>query len=146
MIKVRVDAADFDVGIETDQLVGGGAGGIASFIGVVRGDGGLISLTLEDYPAMTTRALQQLAENAVARWPLTNVTLVHRTGTMHPGDRIVFVGTASAHRAAALESCAYLIDRLKTDAPFWKHELFADGRKHWVEPQAADSAAVARWG
>jgi molybdopterin synthase catalytic subunit len=145
MIDVRVALDPFDTGAEMDRLAHAGVGGIASFIGVVRGDGGLASLTLDHYPAMTERALRALAETAEARWDLAAVTLVHRVGRMVPGDRIVFVGTASAHRAAALESCAFLIDRLKTDAPFWKRETFADGRAFWVDPRASDDDAAGRW-
>jgi molybdopterin synthase catalytic subunit len=146
MIDVRVSPDPFDAGVEIDRLALAGVGGIASFIGVVRGDGGLESLTLDHYPAMTQAALQALAEGAKARWDLAAVIIVHRVGTMVPSDRIVFVGTASAHRAAALESCAFLIDRLKTDAPFWKREVFADGRAAWVDARAGDNAAAARWG
>ena len=146
MIDVRVAEADFDVGDETDRLAGAGVGGIATFIGVVRGDGGLVSLTLDHYPAMTERALGALAGQAATRWGLASVTIIHRVGTLHPGERIVFVGTASAHRAAALEACGYLIDRLKTDAPFWKRETFADGRANWVEARETDDNAAARWG
>ena len=145
MIEVRVAVADFDVGTETDRLAGAGVGGIATFIGVVRGDGGLVSLMLDHYPAMTERALGALAGQATTRWRLAAVTIIHRVGTLHPGERIVFVGTASAHRAAALEACAYLIDRLKTDAPFWKRETFADGRAGWVEARETDNNAAARW-
>lgn len=145
MIHVRVGPEDFDVGHETERIAGDGAGGVATFVGVVRGGDGLVSMTLEHYPAMTERALQALAEGAVERWPLTAVTIIHRIGELIPGDRIVFVGTASAHRAAVLESCAYLIDRLKTDAPFWKSECFTDGRAKWVDAREADNKAAARW-
>jgi molybdopterin synthase catalytic subunit len=145
MIRIRVSAEDFDVGAETALMSGNGVGGIATFIGVVRGGDGLVSMTLEHYPAMTERALQALAESALARWPLSAVTIIHRVGEMVPGDRIVFVGTASAHRAAALESCAYLIDRLKTEAPFWKSERFADGSVKWVEARESDNEAANRW-
>lgn len=146
MIRVRIGPDDFDAGAELATLCTAGVGGISSFIGVVRGDDGLISLALEHYPAMTERALQMLAEQAAARWGLDGVTIVHRVGAMVPGDRIVFVGTASAHRGAALESCAFLIDALKTRAPFWKRERFADGRDVWVEARANDEDAAARWG
>jgi molybdopterin synthase catalytic subunit len=145
MIDVRVSDEPFDTGAEMDRLAHAGVGGIASFIGVVRGDGGVSSLTLDHYPAMTERALRALAETAEARWDLAAVTLIHRVGAMVPGDRIVFVGTASAHRAAALESCAFLIDRLKTEAPFWKREMFADGRAEWVEARETDQTAATRW-
>jgi molybdopterin synthase catalytic subunit len=145
MIEVRVSEADFDAGAETELLIGSGVGGIATFIGVVRGEDDLISLTLDHYPAMTERALETLAEHATTRWDLTGVTIIHRVGILHPAERIVFVGAASAHRAAALEACAYLIDRLKTDAPFWKRETFADGRADWVKGRDTDAAAAARW-
>jgi molybdopterin synthase catalytic subunit len=146
MIDVRVVAEPFDAGEELDRLASAGVGGIASFIGIVRGDGGLASLTLDHYPAMTERALRGLAAAAQERWDLAAVILIHRVGTMMPGDRIVFVGTASAHRAEALESCAFLIDRLKTEAPFWKRETFADGIEKWVEAREIDQAAATRWG
>ena len=145
MIDVRVVVEPFDAGAEIDRLARPGVGGIASFIGIVRGDGGLTSLTLDHYPAMTDKALRALAEQAAARWSLSAVTLIHRVGTMLPGDQIVFVGTASPHRAAALESCAFLIDRLKTDAPFWKRETFADGRANWVEARDSDDVSASRW-
>ena len=103
-------------------------------------------MTLEHYPAMTGAVLEALAGEAAARWPLDGVTLIHRVGRLFPGDRIVFVGAASRHRAAALEACAFLIDRLKTDAPFWKKEEFADGRSAWVEARASDDDAARRWG
>jgi molybdopterin synthase catalytic subunit len=145
MIIVRVSPEDFDFGAEVARLSGDGTGGVATFIGVVRGGNSLVSMTLEHYPAMTERALKTLAESAVERWPLSAVTIIHRVGELTPGDQIVFVGTASAHRAAALESCAYLIDRLKIDAPFWKSERFADGRAEWVEARGSDDEAAARW-
>jgi molybdopterin synthase catalytic subunit len=146
MITVRVDEHDFDVGAECERLIAGGVGGIATFIGVVRGDDGLVSLTLDHYPAMTAHALERLASEAAERWSLDGITIIHRVGTLQAADRIVFVGTASSHRASALEACAYLIDRLKTDAPFWKREAFADGRAHWVEARESDATAKARWG
>lgn len=146
MIDIRVSPADFDAGAETNRLVDAGVGAIATFMGIVRGDGRLVALTLDHYPAMTERALRMLADDAAARWALSAVTIVHRVGRLTPGARIVFVGTASAHRAAALESCACLIDRLKTDAPFWKHEVFTNGDARWVEARQADADTSARWG
>jgi molybdopterin synthase catalytic subunit len=146
MIDVRIGTEVFDAGAEIDALGGEGIGAIATFIGIVRGDGGLTSLTLDHYPAMTERALRGLAGEAVARWTLNGVTIVHRVGTMAPGERIVFVGTSSPHRAAALDACAFLIDALKTRAPFWKREAFDDGRTGWVEAKEADDHATARWG
>jgi molybdopterin synthase catalytic subunit len=146
MISVRIAPDDFDAGAELAALGIEGVGGIASFIGIVRGGEGLVSLMLEHYPAMTQRALDMLAQQATARWQLDGVTIIHRVGEMVPGERIVLVGVASAHRAAALEACAFLIDALKTRAPFWKRERFADGRDDWVDARTSDEDAVARWG
>lgn len=145
MIEVVVVSQSIDVGSLTDRLAAGGVGAVASFVGIVRGDDGLASLTLDHYPGMTEDALRKLAIEAAARWSLKAAIIAHRVGTMIPGDRIVFVGTASPHRADALEACAFLIDRLKTDAPFWKREAFADGREKWVEARDTDAAAAARW-
>jgi molybdopterin synthase catalytic subunit len=145
MTRIKIQTETFDVGAELARLEALGGGAVASFIGLVRGDGGLSELTLEHYPGMTEAALQGLADTALPRWALEGVTIIHRIGAMVPGERIVFVGTASPHRAAALEACSFLIDRLKTDAPFWKQERFADGRQLWVEPRASDDAAAARW-
>ena len=145
MKRVLVGTEDFDPGVELETLAVLGSGGIASFVGQVRGEGGLRSMTLEHYPAMTGPALDMLAEEAMLRWALDGVTLIHRVGRLEPGDRIVLVATAARHRASALEACAYLIDRLKTDAPFWKKEEFADGRAEWVEARAADDLASKKW-
>jgi molybdopterin synthase catalytic subunit len=145
MIAIRVAPEPFDVGVEMAALSADGIGGVASFVGIVRGDGGLKALTLEHYPAMTEASLRLLAEEAILRWSLGGVTLHHRVGRLLPGDPIVLVACASAHRKDALEACTFLIDRLKTDAPFWKHESFADGRELWVEARASDDAAAARW-
>jgi molybdopterin synthase catalytic subunit len=145
MTRISVQHEDFDVGVELTKLEALGSGAVASFTGLVRGHGGLSALTLEHYPGMTEAALQGLADDASARWALDSVTIIHRVGAMKPGERIVFVGTASPHRAAALEACSFLIDRLKTDAPFWKQERFADGRVLWVEPRESDDVASSRW-
>ncbi len=142
---IRIQAVAFDPGAELARLEGDGVGAVASFTGLVRLDGGLVSLSLEHYPGMTEAALGALADEAATRWALTGVILVHRVGTLAVGERIVLVATASAHRAAALEACAFLIDRLKTDAPFWKKEAFADGREAWVDARCSDNAAAARW-
>jgi molybdopterin synthase catalytic subunit len=145
MKRILVGTGDFDPGLELDTLAVLGSGGIASFIGHVRGDGGLSSMTLEHYPAMTGATLDKLADEAMSRWCLDGVTLIHRVGRLEPGDRIVLVATAARHRASALEACAYLIDRLKTDAPFWKKEEFADGRAQWVEARTDDDLASEKW-
>ncbi len=148
MARVLVQAAGFDVAAEMAALSVGrvDVGGIASFIGVCRADDGLAAMTLEHYPGMTERALAAIAAEAESRWPLTGCTVIHRHGRMLPGDPIVLVLTASRHRTAALESCAFLIDWLKTRAPFWKSEEFADGTTRWVDAKEEDDAATARWG
>ena len=148
MARVLVQQAVFDVAAETAALSAGrtDVGGIASFIGICRADDGLAAMTLEHYPGMTERALAAIAAQAESRWPLTGCTVIHRHGRMLPGEPIVLVLTASRHRIAALESCAFLIDWLKTRAPFWKAEEFADGTTRWVEAKAEDDAATARWG
>jgi molybdopterin synthase catalytic subunit len=143
MIRVLVSSAAVDVAAELAALERDGA--VASFTGLVRGDDGVATLELEHFPGATETALLRLAETASARWSLTAATIVHRVGAMVPGERIVFVGTCAPHRGAALEACAYLIDRLKTDAPFWKRETVA-GAARWVEARGSDDAAAARWG
>lgn len=145
MIEVRIQAEDFDSGAELARLEALGAGAVASFTGLVRGEGGLVEMLLEHYPAMTDKALRAIAGEAAARWPLIGTVVIHRHGPLRPGDRIVFVGTAASHRAAALEACAFLIDWLKTRAPFWKRETFADGASRWVDARAEDDTAAARW-
>ena len=147
MAKVLVQEAPFDAGAETAALTAGrtDVGGVASFLGVCRSDDGLDAMVLEHYPGMTERAIERIAAEAEGRWPLTGCTVIHRVGRILPGESIVLVLTASSHRAAALESCAFLIDWLKTRAPFWKREEFAGGTERWVEARAEDDAAAARW-
>jgi molybdopterin synthase catalytic subunit len=144
MIRVSVQPAPIDLATEIAGAEAKGAGGIASFTGSVRADDGVTELVLEHYPGMTESALIGLAEQAFGRWNLLAVTIVHRVGAMVPGDHIVFIATAAAHRREALESCAYLIDRLKTDAPFWKRETRGEAAR-WVEPRAADVDTAERW-
>lgn len=145
MITVCVQTDLFDPATELERLESLGGGAVSSFTGLVRGDGGLIAMTLEHYPGMTEMALGEIAAEATCRWPLAGVTIIHRHGRLVPGDRIIFVGTASSHRAAALEACAFLIDWLKTDAPFWKREEWADGTARWVDAKADDETARDRW-
>jgi len=147
MARIQVQEALFDMATESAALTAGrtDACGVASFLGVCRGDDGLAAMVLEHYPGMTERALGRIAAEAEARWPLTGCTVIHRVGRILPGEPIVLVLTASAHRAAALESCAFLIDWLKTKAPFWKREEFADGDARWVAAKNEDDAAAARW-
>jgi len=148
MATVRVDAADFDVGAEMDALTRGRSdvGGIGCFVGVVRGTDGLQAMTLEHYPGMTEQSLAAIAREAERRWALLGCTVVHRVGRLTPGERIVLVLAAAAHRQAALEATAFLIDWLKTRAPFWKQESLADGTHRWVDARTADDEAASRWG
>ncbi|MCI4589797.1 molybdenum cofactor biosynthesis protein MoaE [Sphingobium sp. BYY-5] len=145
MKRISIQPQDFDVAGELAALEALGGGGIASFTGVVRGEGGLVALELEHYPAMTQAQVERIVDDALARWPLLGVSVLHRFGRLEPGARIVFVGTASRHRAAALESCAFLIDWLKSHAPFWKKEYFADGATQWVAARADDEAKAKGW-
>ena len=148
-MTVRVQEADFDLGAEIAALRAGrpSIGAVASFIGTVRdiNDGsGVSEMELEHYPGMTEKRLAEIDVEAQRRWPLAATIIIHRYGTLAPGDRIVLVGTASNHREAALESCAFLIDWLKTEAPFWKLEEGPAGTK-WVEARASDDARKAAW-
>ena len=144
MIRVVVGDAAIDVADALDALERAGGGGVATFTGLVRDDGGVEELFLEHYPGATEAALEVLADEAAARWSLAAVTVIHRVGAMKPGERIVFVGAAAMHRAAALDACAFLIDRLKTDAPFWKRET-RRGEAGWVGERGSDHEAAARW-
>lgn len=145
MKRVAIQAEDFDAATQLAALESLGGGGVASFTGVVRGEDGLTALELEHYPAMTQAQVDRIVDEALARWPLLGVSVIHRFGRLEPGARIVFVGTASRHRTAALESCAFLIDWLKSHAPFWKKAHFADGATAWVEARAEDEAKAESW-
>jgi molybdopterin synthase catalytic subunit len=148
MATLRVQEADFDASKELAALTAGRTdiGGIGCFVGVVRSGGDLATMTLEHYPGMTERAIGQIADEAERRWKLLGCTVIHRVGRLAPGAQIVLVLAAAAHRAEALEATAFLIDWLKTKAPFWKHEEFADGSGQWVDAKETDDAASARWG
>ena len=146
---IRVQEAPFDVGAELAALSAGrtDVGAVASFVGLVRdraGDQAVGAMTLEHYPGMTEKKLAEIEAEACARWPLQASLIVHRYGRMLPGEPIVLVATAAQHRAAALEACAFLIDWLKTQAPFWKLEETA-AEQRWVEARAADESAADRW-
>lgn len=145
-MSVLVQTEDFDPGAELQSLGEGRTdiGALASFVGLVRGDGGLIAMTLEHYPAMTAKALEEIVAQAQARWPLLAVRVIHRVGRLLPGERIVFVGVAGSHRRAAFEACEFIMDYLKTRAPFWKKEETTTGT-YWVEAKETDELAAARW-
>jgi molybdopterin synthase catalytic subunit len=144
MIRVVVSQAPIDVAAEMAVLDGLGGGAVATFTGLVRGDDGVGELLLEHYPGATEAALEKLAAEAVARWKLAGAIVIHRVGAMRPGERIVFVAACASHRAPALEACSFLIDRLKTDAPFWKRET-RGGDATWVGERASDHDAAAKW-
>ena len=146
---IRVQGEDFDIGAEIARMTEGNTkiGGLASFVGLVRdyaGDETITSMTLEHYPGMTEKQLERLEAEARERWDLRDVLIIHRYGKLMPGDRIVLVVTASTHREASLESCQFLIDWLKTNAPFWKLEDMDSGAK-WVESRHEDFVAADRW-
>ena len=144
-MAVRVQKEDFDPTTELDALSAGrdNIGAMVSFTGLVRG-GDVSEMELEHYPGMTEKALEEIEAEARERWPLEGVTIIHRVGPLAPGARIVFVATASRHRAAAFEAAEYLMDFLKTRAPFWKKETTAEGDR-WVDARETDDAATARW-
>jgi molybdopterin synthase catalytic subunit len=147
--RVRVQEEDFDVGHELDGLTRGRSdvGALASFVGLVRdaNDGGAVrGMTLEHYPGMTEKALEKICAQAHERWNLVDTLVIHRVGALAPGDRIVLVGVTSAHRGEAFAACEFIMDYLKTRAPFWKKEDTARGER-WVEARESDEAAAGRW-
>jgi len=144
--EAAVQEADFDVGAEIAALSAGddGAGAVASFVGLVRG-GDIVEMTLEHYPGMTETALAEIVAQARGRWQIRNVRVIHRIGRLLPGEQIVFVGVASSHRHDAFAACEFIMDYLKTQAPFWKKEETAAGSR-WVDARESDDAALSRWG
>jgi molybdopterin synthase catalytic subunit len=151
-MSVSVQEADFDVGVETNALSAGrlDVGAVATFVGLVRadklsGEGSEVSaMTLEHYPGMTEKSLEAIVLEAGLRWRLQGVRVIHRFGRLVPGDRIVFVGVASAHRGDAFAACEFVMDYLKTRAPFWKKEDTPEGGR-WVDARDTDDSAAARW-
>ena len=149
-MSVRVQREDFDVGAEVRRLTAGRTdiGAVVTFTGIVRrsSDGGAIaSMTLEHYPEMTEAELARVEADANRRWPLQASLIVHRIGALEPGDNIVLVVTASAHREAAFAAAEFLMDYLKTRAPFWKKEEGPDGTASWVDARDSDDAALEKW-
>ena len=153
MISISVQEKDFDVGEEYRQLqsgnasIGGNIGGIATFTGQVRDlvDNPLKFMRLEHYPGMTEKSLQQTAEKAEQRWPTITIRIVHRIGDLAPGEQIVFVGVSSAHRDAAFAACEFIMDILKTSAPFWKKEHHVNGASDWVDAKETDQQRAESW-
>jgi len=146
---IRVQVEDFDLSTEIRALRAGNAqvGAVANFVGTVRdiNEGDAVhGLLLEHYPGMTEKSLEKIEAQARARWPLENVLIIHRVGQLFPEDQIVLVATASRHREAAIEACAFIMDFLKTHAPFWKKEATPDGQR-WVEARQRDTQALEKW-
>ena len=145
-MSIRVQTADFDVAAEVVALRQrcSNAGAVVTFTGVVRADNGIEALTLEHYPGMTEREIAQHEAEAQSRWPGIETSVIHRVGKLAPGDNIVLVAVASSHRKAAFEAAEFLMDYLKTRAPFWKLEQ-RGGKAAWVETKNSDDAAAKRW-
>lgn len=150
--EVYVQAEDFDPGLEIARLgagCDGDSGAVASFVGLVRGDrtasAAVVALELEHYPGMTERSICDIVVQARQRWELLGVHVIHRIGRLAVGDRIVFVGVASRHRGDAFAACEFIMDYLKTRAPFWKKAWDGQGQGHWVDARESDHATVARW-
>ena len=159
--RVRIQAEDFDVGIEVDALRAPAVGAVAAFVGTVRERSAPASLDpsqveaprdstsaleLEHYPGMTERAIEAMIDAAAARFDIQAARVVHRIGVLAPCDKIVLVVVSAAHRGAAFSACEFLMDYLKTQAPFWKKEHRTDGRAEWVDARVSDDAALQRWG
>lgn len=148
-MQVLVQEAGFDLGAQSDAFAAGvpGAGAIVTFTGVVRDadSGGLEAMEIEHYPAMTQKALEAIATEATSRWSLADVLVIHRYGRLVPGERIMMVATASRHRKDAFEAAEYLMDYLKSRAPFWKKEILKDGAAGWVAAKSDDEDALTRW-
>jgi len=148
-MKILVQTEAFDLGAEVDMMRQGRTdiGAIASFVGLARDlneGSGVTAMTLEHYPGMTEKALAALVDEANTRWTLLDVTVIHRVGRLLPGDPIVLVVVASSHRGEAFAACEFIMDYLKTQAPFWKKEETPEGER-WVDARASDDAAAARW-
>ena len=149
-MAVRVQLEDFDIGAEVRRVAAGNTdvGAIVTFTGTVRGEAkgqAIATMTLEHYPGMTQDELARVEAEALARWPLAGTLLIHRYGALRPGDNIVLVVTASRHRQAAFEAAEFLMDYLKSRAPFWKKEADASGAGSWVDARDADVDAMQRW-
>ncbi|MCB6184383.1 molybdenum cofactor biosynthesis protein MoaE [Leeia sp. TBRC 13508] len=150
MISIRVEAADFNIAEEQKLLLSrvSATGAVVAFTGVVREfvkDQRLISMMLEHYPGMTEKALFAIAEQAKSRWDLSAITIIHRIGHLHANEQIVLVLVSSMHRGEAFSGCEFIMDYLKTEAPFWKKEFFETGESNWVDARHSDDLAKHRW-
>jgi molybdopterin synthase catalytic subunit len=145
-MRIAVQEAAFDLGDEARAFAAGaaGAGAVVTFTGVVRGDGGMAAMEIEHYPGMTEKAISAIVDEAVARWALVDALVIHRHGRLLVGEPIMMVATAAPHRADAFAAAEFLMDYLKSRAPFWKKEIGADGAA-WVAAKDADEAALSRW-
>lgn len=148
-MNIRVQREDFDIAQEIRALQGGNqqVGAVTSFVGFVRTDGNegaVQAMTLEHYPGMTEKSLNEIAIEAKRRWSLYAVSIIHRVGELRPAEQIVFVGVAATHRGDAFAACEFIVDYLKTRAPFWKKEQSDEGSR-WVAARDADESAAARW-
>lgn len=148
-MTVRIQRADFDLGIEVAQLRAGATqvGAIVTFVGTVRdlNDGAAVSLmTLEHYPGMTEKSIEAIVNQASARWPIADALVIHRIGDLQPLDQIVMVAVSAAHRGEAFAACEFIMDYLKMQAPFWKKEQTREGAR-WVDARATDDAALRKW-
>lgn len=145
-MRIAVQEAGFDLGDEARAFAAGvtGAGAVVTFTGVVRGDGGMAAMEIEHYPGMTEKAIAAIVEQAVARWSLADALVIHRHGRLAVGEAIMMVATAAPHRADAFAAAEFLMDYLKSRAPFWKKEIGPDGAA-WVAAKDADEAALTRW-
>ncbi|MBW3244432.1 molybdenum cofactor biosynthesis protein MoaE [Epibacterium sp. DP7N7-1] len=148
-MRVVVQQEPFDFGSEAEVFArgAGGAGAVVTFTGVVReaDSGAMAVMEIEHYPGMTEKALEKIASEAIARWDLTDALVIHRHGRLVPGDQIMMVATAARHRVAAFEAAEYLMDYLKSRAPFWKKEILQNGAEDWVAAKSADEDALRRW-
>lgn len=145
MRHIALQAEPFDAGLELRKLESKRLGAIASFSGLVRCEKDIKALSIEHHPVMTHKALENLCALAAERYHLLGVTIIHRYGTLGLGEPIVFVAAASAHRKEAMEAIIFMMDRLKTDVPLWKKEIFADGTSHWIEQKQSDVDRSSSW-
>ena len=143
-MKIRVQHENFDVSTELAALSQAHVGALVSFVGTVRADGGVTQLELEHYPGMTEKALSDIVQQASLRWEISDAVVIHRTGLLQAGEQIVLVATASRHRGTAFAACEFIMDYLKTDAPFWKKEIGPGGAK-WVDARSSDRSALDKW-